>query len=421
MQYFNLKDKEQVVSFAEAMQLGLGRNQGLFLPAVIPQLLARQIKMLLDQDFVTRSTEILAPFVAPDINEADLHKILVKAFNFPIHIPRVNAEINQHVVELFHGPSLAFKDFGARFLALCLEHVLGEQQTTILTATSGDTGAAVAHAFYGLKNIRVVILYPKGRISPLQEKLFCTLGKNIETLAVEGDFDACQSLVKQAFSDDDLRSKVSISSANSINVARLLAQICYYFEIFAQHPDLLHVCVPSGNFGNLTAGLMAKVIGLPVKRFLAATNANDTVPRFLEHKKWEPKPTIATVSNAMDVAQPNNFPRILYIAQKYGLKLNKDIYSVSVTDEETKQMVRQSAENGYIADPHTALGMHASRLWHNTAVLGTAHPAKFVEVLDSENIEIELPDELAAVERKAVLSKDIAAEYSELRDILNQS
>jgi threonine synthase len=418
MKYFNLKEPTQKVGFSDAIQLGLGNQQGLFMPAKIPELFERHVKKLLDQDFVTRSIEILAPFVEPDIDHATLTDIVSDAFNFPVKVPRVNEDIGQNVLELFHGPSLAFKDFGARFLARCMGHVLGDNKTTVLTATSGDTGAAVAHAFLGVENVRVVILYPKGKISPLQEKLFCTMGHNIETIAVDGDFDACQAMVKLAFSDDELRSQLSISSANSINVARLLAQICYYFEIFVQQPDCRHVCVPSGNFGNLTAGLIAKAMGLPIQRMLAATNINDTVPRFFATHKWEPHPTVATISNAMDVAQPNNFPRVTYLANKYKFKVNKDIFSIAVSDEQTREMLRKTASNGYIADPHTALGMYASQKWHNTTVLGTAHPAKFIEVLQTEDIQIELPEALAKVQDAVVLSEEISDDYSSFREIL---
>ncbi|MBT8142213.1 MAG: threonine synthase [Gammaproteobacteria bacterium] len=418
MRYYNLKDKSETVSFGEAIQRGLGSRQGLFMPEKIPEYLDRQIERLLEMNFVERSIEILAPFVEPDIDKDSLTGIVTEAFNFPIEIPCVNEKRDRYVMELFHGPSLAFKDFGARFLARCLDHVLGEQETTILTATSGDTGAAVAHAFFGQEKTPVVVLYPKGKISILQEKLFCTLGYNIQTLAVDGDFDACQAMVKQAFSDDDLRDKVSISTANSINVARLLAQICYYFEILAQRPTVRNVCVPSGNFGNVTAGLMAKAMGLPIERFLAATNANDTVPRFFETKKWDPRPTVETISNAMDVARPNNFPRVSHLAANYNIKVNESLFSVSVTEQQTREMMQHVAKNGYIADPHTSLALFAAQLWDHTAVLGTAHPAKFLDVMSVNGIAVDLPDALAKVQDSELLSIDVPAEYAALREIL---
>ncbi len=419
MQYFNLKDPSQVVSFGEAIQLGLGNKQGLFMPSEIPEFYDRRIEELLNMPFAERSVEILAPFLAPEFEYDEVKEIVLSAFNFPIKLSQVNETKNQHVVELFHGPSLAFKDFGARFLARCLSKVLGSNDTSILTATSGDTGAAVAHAFYAVDNVRVVILYPKGKVAPLQEKLFSTLGYNIETLAIDGDFDACQALVKQAFSDDKLREEVPISSANSINIARLLAQVCYYFEIMAQQPQLVNVCVPSGNFGNLTAGLIAKVMGLPVQKFMAATNANDTVPRFLQDGTWAPKQTIATITNAMDVAQPNNFPRVEYLARAYGYKFNETIFSQSVSESQTKAAVKSLYSKGYIADPHTALGVFACREWENVAILGTAHPAKFIDVLADQGIIVELPPAIAEVENKESLAIDMANDYGVFRAYLS--
>jgi len=420
MQYFNLKDPHQKVSFAEAIQLGLGNKQGLFMPTEIPEFFDRRIDELLNMSFADRSVEILAPFVAPDIDYDELKELVHDAFDFPLTLKSVNANKNQHVLELFHGPSLAFKDFGARFLARCLSKVLGENDTTVLTATSGDTGAAVAHAFYAVENVRVVILYPKGKVAPLQEKLFSTLGYNIETIAIDGDFDACQALVKQAFSDEVLRNELSISSANSINIARLLAQICYYFEIMAQHPQVINVCVPSGNFGNLTAGLIAKLMGLPMQKFMAATNANDTVPRFLQDGQWDPNPTIPTITNAMDVALPNNFPRVEYLVKAYGLKFNQDIFSASVTDLQTKAAVNSLYSNGYLADPHTALGVFASREWENVATLGTAHPAKFMDVLLEEGIIPAMPEAIEAVEDKQSLAMDMDNDYSAFREYLTE-
>ena len=322
MQYFNLKEPTQIVSFAEAIQLGLGNQQGLFMPSEIPEFFDRRIAELLNMPFAERSVEILAPFLAPDIDYDEVKDIVHSAFDFPAKLVSINETKNQHVLELFHGPSLAFKDFGARFLARCLSNILGSKETTILTATSGDTWAAVAHAFYAVDNVRVVILYPKGKVAPLQEKLFSTLGYNIETLAVDGDFDACQALVKQAFSDDKLREEVPISSANSINIARLLAQVCYYFEIMAQHPQVDKVSVPSGNFGNLTAGLIAKAMGLPIQQFMAATNANDTVPRFLQDGTWAPKHPIIT-RELLDTLPDDELERA--IIDNMHLKMEQDL------------------------------------------------------------------------------------------------
>lgn len=260
MKLYNLKDHNEQVSFAQAVTQGLGKNQGLFFPHDLPEFSLTEIDEMLKLDFVTRSAKILSAFIGDEIPQEILEERVRAAFAFPAPVANVESDVG--CLELFHGPTLAFKDFGGRFMAQMLTHIAGDKPVTILTATSGDTGAAVAHAFYGLPNVKVVILYPRGKISPLQEKLFCTLGGNIETVAIDGDFDACQALVKQAFDDEELKVALGLNSANSINISRLLAQICYYFEAVAQLPqearNQLVVSVPSGNFGDLTAGLLAK-------------------------------------------------------------------------------------------------------------------------------------------------------------------
>ena len=256
MKLYNLKDHNEQVSFAQAVTQGLGKNQGLFFPHDLPEFSLTEIDEMLKLDFVTRSAKILSAFIGDEIPQEILEERVRAAFAFPAPVANVESDVG--CLELFHGPTLAFKDFGGRFMAQMLTHIAGDKPVTILTATSGDTGAAVAHAFYGLPNVKVVILYPRGKISPLQEKLFCTLGGNIETVAIDGDFDACQALVKQAFDDEELKVALGLNSANSINISRLLAQICYYFEAVAQLPqearNQLVVSVPSGNFGDLTAG-----------------------------------------------------------------------------------------------------------------------------------------------------------------------
>ncbi|MGL4859887.1 MAG: threonine synthase, partial [Enterobacteriaceae bacterium] len=351
---------------------------------------------------------------------------VASAFQFPAPVVAVQQDIS--VLELFHGPTLAFKDFGGRFMAQILAEIAGEQPVTILTATSGDTGAAVAHAFYGLKNVRVVILYPKGKISPLQERLFCTLGDNIHTVAINSDFDACQALVKQAFDDQELRQALNLNSANSINISRLLAQICYYFEAVAQLPaqarEQLVISVPSGNFGDLTAGLLAKASGLPIKRFIAATNANDTVPRYLANGKWQPNATVATLSNAMDVSQPNNWPRIEEIFARQGWSLG-ELDSGSVNDEVTKETIRQLDQLGYLSEPHGAVAYRLLRdrlqPGEHGLFLATAHPAKFKESVEAVlDRELTLPPALAIRANLPVLSHTIDAHYGELRQLLQK-
>ncbi|PYG48266.1 threonine synthase [Pantoea sp. AG1095] len=425
MKLYNLKDHNEQVSFAQAVKQGLGSQQGLFFPLELPEFELTDIDAMLEMDFVSRSSKILSAYIGDEIAAHQLAERVKNAFAFPAPVAKVSDDVA--CLELFHGPTLAFKDFGGRFMAQMLSYVSGaDEQITILTATSGDTGAAVAHAFYGMENVRVVILYPQGKISPLQEKLFCTLGGNIETIAVEGDFDACQSLVKQAFDDEELKKAIGLNSANSINISRLLAQICYYFEAVAQLPqekrNQLVVSVPSGNFGDLTAGLLAKSLGLPIKRFIAATNANDTVPRFLGNGAWQPNATVATLSNAMDVSQPNNWPRVEELFRRKTWRLTDLAYG-AVTDETTKSTMRELAEIGYISEPHAAI---AYRLLRDNLqegeyglFLGTAHPAKFKESVDEIlGQDLPLPKELAERADLPLLSHNLKGDFAELRAFL---
>ncbi|EPJ0730072.1 MULTISPECIES: threonine synthase [Morganella] len=424
MELYNLKDESEKVSFAQAVKQGLGRGQGLFFPREIPFFVAAEMDKLLAMDFVSRSTTILHALIGDEIPEAELAARVRAAFAFPAPLNPVEPDVA--CLELFHGPTLAFKDFGGRFMAQALAAVAGDKPVTILTATSGDTGAAVAHAFYGLKNVQVVILYPQGKISPLQEKLFCTLGGNIYTVAVQDDFDACQALVKQAFDDEELKQTLHLNSANSINISRLLAQICYYFEAVAQVPaekrGELVFSVPSGNFGDLTAGVLAKAMGLPVKRFIAATNANDTVPRYLADGQWKPVATVATLSNAMDVSQPNNWPRIEALFAREGWPL-KELRSGAVSDDETRETMRDLAAKGYISEPHAAIAYRLLRSdlqpGEYGIFLGTAHPAKFLESVEAIlGSKLPLPAELAERADLPLLSAVLPADFAALRDYL---
>ncbi|EGR2743145.1 threonine synthase [Vibrio parahaemolyticus] len=424
MKLYNIKENDEQVSFGQAVRQGLGRNQGLFFPSELPKF--EDVDALLAEDFVSRSTKILSALIGDELAEEQVNAMVDAAFQFPAPINQVKEGV--YALELFHGPTLAFKDFGGRFMAQSLAAVSNGGKITILTATSGDTGAAVAHAFYGMEDINVVILYPKDKISPLQEKLFCTLGKNIHTVAINGDFDACQALVKQAFDDAELREEIGLNSANSINISRLTAQICYYFEAAAQmskqERENLVVSVPSGNFGNLTAGLLAKALGLPVKRFIAATNANDTVPRYLETGKWEPKPTVATTSNAMDVSQPNNWPRIeeLCRVKEWGLEtLGKG----AVSDEQSAQSVKDLYALGYLCEPHGAIAYRVLEEQLQEGETGlflcTAHPAKFKEVVDDIlQTDIELPAPLAKHAAMELLSEDLDADFDALKTVLRR-
>ncbi|MEG3694482.1 threonine synthase [Vibrio coralliirubri] len=424
MKLYNIKENDEQVSFGQAVRQGLGRNQGLFFPSELPKF--DDIDALLAEDFVPRSSKILSALIGDELPKEQIDQMVDAAFQFPAPINQVKDGV--YALELFHGPTLAFKDFGGRFMAQSLAAVSDGGQITILTATSGDTGAAVAHAFYGMEDINVVILYPKGKISPLQEKLFCTLGKNIHTVAIDGDFDACQALVKDSFDDAELRKEIGLNSANSINISRLMAQICYYFEAASQltkeQRENLVISVPSGNFGNLTAGLLAKALGLPVKRFIAATNENDTVPRYLETGQWDPKPTVATTSNAMDVSQPNNWPRIEELCQLKGWGLDT-LGKGKVSDEQSAASVRDLKAQGYLCEPHGAIAYRLleEQLQENETglFLCTAHPAKFKEVVDDIlGSDIELPGPLAKHAAMELLSEDLDNDFEALKAVLRR-
>jgi len=394
----------------------------LFFPENIPHL--SNIDELLALPLVELSQKILGALIGEEIPQAQLAQMVRNAFTFPAPVAKVEEHI--YALELFHGPTLAFKDFGGRFMAQALATVRGDGKITILTATSGDTGAAVAHAFYGLENIDVVILYPKGKISPLQEKLFCTLGGNIRTIAINADFDACQALVKQAFDDAELRQAIGLNSANSINISRLLAQVCYYFEAAAQLPkekrENLVVSVPSGNFGNLTAGLIAKTLGLPIKRFIAATNANDTVPRYLNSGNWSPNATVATLSNAMDVSRPNNWPRVEELFKRNGWALT-ELHSAAISDAQTEDTLRAMNQLGYLCEPHGAVAYEVLKQDLQAGETGlflcTAHPAKFKESVERIlDLTLPLPEALDKHNKLPLLSDEMENDFAQLRAYL---
>ncbi|WP_406017410.1 threonine synthase [Succinivibrio sp.] len=410
MELFNLKDHSEKVSFSQAVVKGIGRDQGLFFPDHIEPL--TNIDELLDLPLAERSAKILRHLIGDEI--PSLEAIVKDAFTFKA--PIVKADENIYALELFHGPTLAFKDFGARFMARVLSAVKGDKDLTILTATSGDTGAAVAAAFYEQKGINVVVLYPKGKISELQEKLIATLGKNIKAVQVEGIFDQCQDMVKTAFDDAEFKERIGLNSANSINISRLLAQVSYYFEAVAQLPkdkrEKVVFSVPCGNFGNITAGLIAKALGLKA-RFVISCNANDTVPRYLQSGNWEPHQTVATLSNAMDISRPNNWPRVEALVKMQGWKLSDfDFGSLSDAQTETTMQTLYK-KTGYIAEPHAAIAYQvlADNLKEGETgiFLGTAHPAKFKSDVDRIlNIDVPLPKALAdkvSAESKSVILK----------------
>lgn len=421
MQLYNIKHNEEKVSFAQAVKQGLGKDQGLFFPSSIEPL--KDVDALLTMPFVERSAKILRHLIGSD-EIPNLEELVKQAFAFGAPLHKVDE--NNFALELFHGPTLAFKDFGARFMAQCLGAVANGKKITILTATSGDTGAAVAHAFFKLPDIDVVVLYPKGKISNLQEKLFCTLGENIRTVSVNAAFDDCQTMVKAAFDDEEVKQTIGLNSANSINISRLLAQVCYYFEAVAQLPaekrKSVVISVPSGNFGNLTAGLIAKALGLNVKKFVVSTNDNDTVPRYLASGKWDPHATVATLSNAMDVSKPNNWPRVEELFKVKGWNL-ADLGYGKLSDDETREAMKETFAKGYITEPHGAI---AYKVLQNNLEEGdtgiflcTAAPAKFKESVDSIlGTDIPLPEALASRADLKILSDNMDADFAVLRKYL---
>jgi threonine synthase len=373
---------------------------------------------------------VAKPFAGAEVPEEILWQVVSEAISFPVNLISLTPAL--HILELFHGPTLAFKDFGARFMARLLGYFVRDETRplTVLVATSGDTGSAVAHGFLGVPGIRVVILYPSKRISEAQEKQFTTLGQNITALEVSGSFDDCQHLVKQAFSDAELNRRAFLTSANSINIGRLLPQMFYHVAAYRQLPVAsvpLIVSVPSGNFGNLTAGLFAKRIGLPVARFIASTNANDIVPQYLRTGEFHPRRATPTYSNAMDVGSPNNFPRLLDLCRNRLELLQREIWGHSATDDETLAAMKAVHERfHYIADPHTAvgiLGWEAYRREHpepaQGLVLATAHPAKFADVVARAiGAAPPLPERLAAHLRLPKLSLPMSAQYDDFKQFL---
>ncbi len=373
---------------------------------------------------------VARPFATPDVPEEVLWQLVSEAINFPVNL--VSLSPGLHILELFHGPTLAFKDFGARFMARLMGYFVrgGTRPLTVLVATSGDTGSAVAHGFLRVSGIRVVILYPSKRISEAQEKQFTTLGENITALEVAGTFDDCQRLVKLAFSDAELNKHAWLTSANSINIGRLLPQMFYHVAAYRQLPVAsvpLIVSVPSGNFGNLTAGIFAKRIGLPVARYVASTNANDVVPEYLRTGEFHPRAAQATYSNAMDVGNPNNFPRLLDLCRNRLEYVQKEIWGHGATDKETLAAMKMLHDRfGYIADPHTAvgvLGWEAYKLEHaepaQGLVLATAHPAKFADVvMKAIGTAPPLPDRLAAYLKCDKLSLPVSSSYDEFKQFL---
>lgn len=392
MKFYSLNKQAPAVSFKEATILGQAPDKGLYFPETIPQLPADWLAQIENSSNEEIAYRVIAPYVGTEIPEAELFRIVSETVNFPIPLVPVTDSIQS--LELYHGPTLAFKDIGARFMSRCLGYFVKgtDRKVTVLVATSGDTGGAVANGFYNVEGVDVVILYPSGKVSGVQEKQLTTLGNNIHALEVNGTFDDCQHLVKQAFADTTLNQQLFLTSANSINVARWLPQQFYYFFAWKQWKEKNHppvICVPSGNFGNICAGLLAHFSGLPVQHFLAACNANDVVPQFMQTREYNPRAAVATISNAMDVGNPSNFVRILELFHHQFPELQQKFSSVSITDNETKEtLLKVFRENDYLLDPHGAVGYRALEqyLQNHPAQKGmfleTAHPVKFYDVVE---------------------------------------
>jgi len=428
MKYYSINDKNKFYSFSTAVLKGLADDRGLFMPEDIPELSLEFITNLKSYSNVDISYKISEIFL-DEFPKNVIENIVEKSLTFDA--PLVSLSDKLYSLELFHGPTLAFKDFGAQFMAQVFSHLISksDKDINILVATSGDTGSAVAAGFYGINGIKVYILYPKDKVSPLQEKQLTAFDKNIKSICIDGTFDDCQKIVKQAFVDKDITFVKTLSSANSINITRLIPQIFYYFFAIKQLPSEINypiISVPSGNFGNLTAGLIAKKLGLKISKFIAATNINDIVPNYLRTGKFEPKPSVLTLSNAMDVGNPSNFSRILDLYGEDIDKITKDIEGISLNDEMTISAMRDIFNRfNYVPDPHGAVGFKG--LEHNLEFIGnqagifleTAHPAKFKDIVDKYlNINIDIPERLKNMMENNFAPIHLTNDFNTFKDFL---
>ncbi|WP_114939542.1 threonine synthase [Mucilaginibacter endophyticus] len=432
MKLYSTNNTLSEVSFKDAVFNSMPQDKGLYMPYVIPRLDDEFINNLDKYSLPEIAFKVAQNLLGDAIPEADLKALIDEAINFPA--PIVKLEDKVYVLELFHGPSLAFKDFGARFMSRVMSYFLepGEKQLDVLVATSGDTGGAVALGFLGVPNTRVTILYPKGKVSGVQEQQLTTNGQNIRALEVDGTFDDCQALVKQAFVDNELNERFRLTSANSINIARLVPQTFYYFNAYAQllRQGIKKVVfsVPSGNFGNIGAGLLAWKMGLPVEKFIAATNVNDTVPEFLKTGVYQPKPSVATLSNAMDVGNPSNWVRIANLFKNDTEALKELVVGFKYDDEETVKAINWVFDNyGYVVCPHTAIAWQALTDYkqdHAAAdttgvFLSTAHPCKFPDVFSEEvAAKIDVPEQVKELESKTKLAIAISKDFADFKGYL---
>ncbi|MHB8930201.1 MAG: threonine synthase [Melioribacteraceae bacterium] len=431
MNYYSTRSRNNFVSFKTAVMEGLAKDGGLFMPeliTVLPQSMLKEIEKYSIQEI---GYEVAKNFITGEIPNPKLLTIIESAIDFPAPLVELSEQL--FVLELFHGPTLAFKDFGARFMAKTMEYFAGDlnKELNILVATSGDTGSAVAHGFYGVEGINVFILYPKGKVSLIQEKQLTTLDKNITAIEVNGTFDDCQRLVKDAFVDDELKAKLNLSSANSINIARLIPQTFYFINAYRQIKEKTKpviVSVPSGNLGNITAGLFAKRMGIPIKKFIGATNRNDVFTEFINTHKFNPRSSVHTLSNAMDVGNPSNLERIIDLYDDDIVEMRKGISSSSWSDEEIRKGIREVFEKyNYVIDPHGAVGYKALKQFLSTydagsvngIVVGTAHPAKFKDVVEGViQKEVVIPERLADCLTKEKKSIQMEKKYSDLKNLL---
>ncbi len=433
MLYYSTNKKAQMATLEKAVVKGLAEDKGLYMPEHIKPLPKEFYDNIEKMSFQEIAYKIADAFFGEDIDAESLKEIVYDTLQFDCPVKKVTENI--YTLELFHGPTLAFKDVGARFMARILQYFLKkegkldkEHQVNVLVATSGDTGSAVANGFLGVDGIHVYVLYPKGKVSPIQECQFTTLGKNITAIEVDGVFDDCQALVKAAFMDEELNRKLKLTSANSINVARFLPQAFYYFNAYARMKekglaDKLVVCVPSGNFGNICSALFGKRMGLPIKRFIAANNANDIFYKYLQTGVYEPKASVQTIANAMDVGAPSNFARIIELYNEDYTAICTDIIGAAYSDEMIRDTMKKCYdETGYVLDPHGACGYKALEDSLQTGEIGvfceTAHPAKFKETVDKTlSIDIDIPARLQAFmtgEKKAVSMKNNFNDFKQL-------
>jgi threonine synthase len=431
MHYYSTKNKELRLGLKNALLKGLAPDGGLFMPSPIPILSRDSLEGFRDLDLTQIALKISELLFGEEIPEEDLSQIVKDAITFDT--PIVQVEEGIYALELFHGPTLAFKDVGARFLARLLSYYIRDRERDIhvLVATSGDTGSAVANGFLGVPKVKVHVLYPSGLVSPLQEKQFTTLGENISAVEVKGSFDDCQKLVKEAFMDAELTEQITLTSANSINLARFLPQTFYYFRAWAQmDPESqLFFSVPSGNYGNMTAGLMAREMGLPVHTFLSANNLNDVVPAYLLTGKFKPRLSTPTIANAMDVGDPSNFDRILDLFDHKHEWITEHIHGFSYSDHEIRDIIgKVYRKTGYLCDPHGAIGYQAARSYkdehpeYTGIFLETAHPAKFKESVEEViGKSVEIPDRLAAFATREKLSILLKPAYRDFKAYLVRS